>query len=201
MGTVLMNKKRKGFTLIELLIVIGILTILATVVTLILNPAELLRQARDTQRISDLSSMRSALAFYIATVSSPDLDGAQTCSSMCFYYTGASGGSAAAGCGSTPRHGTKTATGDDDRTVDALGWIPVNFGSISGGAPLAVLPIDPVDSTTYYYTYACDNTNITFELNAVLESVRYKTTEDFDGKDGGSSTSYYEVGTEPGLDL
>ena len=33
---------KKGFTLIELVIVIGILAILATVVVLVLNPAQLL---------------------------------------------------------------------------------------------------------------------------------------------------------------
>lgn len=39
---------RKGFTLIELLIVIGILAVLATAVIMVLNPAELLKQARDS---------------------------------------------------------------------------------------------------------------------------------------------------------
>ena len=57
-----MSEKTKGFTLLELLIVIGILAILAGVVVLVLNPAELLRQARDSQRISDLSTMRSAIS-------------------------------------------------------------------------------------------------------------------------------------------
>jgi prepilin-type N-terminal cleavage/methylation domain-containing protein len=41
----------KGFTLIELLIVIAILAILATAVVLVLNPAQILAQARDAQRI------------------------------------------------------------------------------------------------------------------------------------------------------
>lgn len=190
----------KGFTLIELLIVIGILAILATSVVLILNPAELLKQARDTQRISDLGSLKSALAFYVATVSSPDMDGTtSSCTTLCYYYSGGSGGSVAAGCGG--RHGTKTATGDADRAVDGTGWIPVNFGGIAGGAPLPALPKDPTDDTTYYYTYACENTNKTFELDAVLESERYATTENLDATDGGSSATIYEVGTDPALDL
>ncbi|MGC9603258.1 MAG: prepilin-type N-terminal cleavage/methylation domain-containing protein, partial [Minisyncoccia bacterium] len=37
-----------SFTLIELLVVIGILGVLATAVVLVLNPAQLLAQARDS---------------------------------------------------------------------------------------------------------------------------------------------------------
>ncbi|HEY4525527.1 MAG TPA: prepilin-type N-terminal cleavage/methylation domain-containing protein, partial [Candidatus Paceibacterota bacterium] len=48
---------RKSFTLIELLIVIAIVAILSTVVIITLNPAELLRQSRDSVRLSDLSLM------------------------------------------------------------------------------------------------------------------------------------------------
>ena len=50
-----------GFTLIELLIVIGIVAILATAVTLVLNPAEVLKQARDSTRIAELTSIYKAL--------------------------------------------------------------------------------------------------------------------------------------------
>ncbi len=51
----------KGFTLIELLIVIGILAILATVVILVINPTELIKQARDSNRLSDLGILNKAL--------------------------------------------------------------------------------------------------------------------------------------------
>src|SRR3989344_7405494 len=66
--------KTKGFTLLELVIVIGILAVLGTVSVLVLNPAQLFAQARDTTRIQDLDTMKSALSLYLASVSSPDLD-------------------------------------------------------------------------------------------------------------------------------
>src|SRR3989344_6138343 len=72
----MIKTSKKGFTLIELLIVIGILAILATAVILILNPAQLFAQARDSKRISDLATVRGAVVLYLSTVSSPDLDSA-----------------------------------------------------------------------------------------------------------------------------
>ncbi len=192
--------RRRGFTLMELLIVIGILAVLATAATLVLNPAELLRQSRDSTRISDLSTIRNALALYVANVSSPDLDGAtSSCTTLCYVHTSTG---MAANCDG--RHGAKTTTGDTDRTTNAGGWIPVNFGAISGGSPLAVLPIDPVTATSTpynFYSYACNNTAITYELNAAFESTKYIDTENYDGTDGGNKDGIYETGTEPDFDI
>ena len=57
---------RKGFTLIELLVVIAILAVLAVAVTLILNPAELVRQGRDSTRLSDIGTVHRAIGLYFA---------------------------------------------------------------------------------------------------------------------------------------
>lgn len=191
------TKTKKGFTLIELLIVIGILAILATAVTLVLNPAELLRQARDTTRISDIDTIAGALNLYTTTASNPDLDGTigQTCTANCWVH--ASG--VAANCGA--RHGTKTTSSSVATAVNGTGWIPVNLASTTGGSPIARLPVDPTNSATYFYSYACDSSAATYEVDAAFESVKYLTDDDRDGKDGGSSSTVYEVGTDPGLDL
>src|SRR3989344_1305406 len=69
-----MSARKKGFTLIELLIVIGILAVLATITVLVLNPAQLFAQARDSQRLSDLSSVKGAIALYLTTVDTPSLE-------------------------------------------------------------------------------------------------------------------------------
>jgi prepilin-type N-terminal cleavage/methylation domain-containing protein len=55
---------RKAFTLIELLVVIAIIAILAVVVVLTLNPAELLRQSRDSNRLFDLATIINAINIY-----------------------------------------------------------------------------------------------------------------------------------------
>ena len=50
------HKRDKGFTLLELLIVIGILGVLSVALVFVLNPAESLKKARDSQRMSDLTT-------------------------------------------------------------------------------------------------------------------------------------------------
>jgi type II secretory pathway pseudopilin PulG len=54
--------RRSAFTLIELLVVIAITEILSVVVMLTLNPAELLRQSRDSTRIADMGTLNTAVA-------------------------------------------------------------------------------------------------------------------------------------------
>lgn len=170
---------KKGFTLIELLIVIGIIAVLSVVVVLTLNPAELLRQARDSTRISDMGTIKSALALYLADIASPQLASAGT---ACYgtVATGVMGAivtgiptlapefSTTAACGGrfynagTP---TANAASGANRQIDGTGWIPVNFNLISSGSPLSSLPIDPTNTattatgTSYYYAYRAGPSN------------------------------------------
>jgi type IV pilus assembly protein PilA len=51
----------KGFTLIELLVVIGIISVLAVVVFVALNPSQRLKDAKDARRTSDVDTILTAI--------------------------------------------------------------------------------------------------------------------------------------------
>jgi prepilin-type N-terminal cleavage/methylation domain-containing protein len=55
----------RGFTLIELLIVIGIITVLAAVVIVSLNPGQRFKDARDARRTTDVQTIISAIHLYL----------------------------------------------------------------------------------------------------------------------------------------
>jgi len=173
--------RHPGFTLIELLVVIAVVAVLAVVVLLALNPAELLRQARDSQRYSDLDTVSHALSVYSAdksgtsgfnlgsstvvyvSVPDPSLSGSSTstCTSL---------GLPALPAGETYQCVSKQYV----RNTDGTGWIPVNFQSIAAGSPLGSLPIDPSNqtSTNLYYVYTASGTQ--YEVTAVAESQKQR---------------------------
>lgn len=186
---------KKGFTLIELLIVIGILAVLAGIVVVALNPAELLRQARDAKRMTDLDGVTSAINLYLADVASPTF----TCASGMFYATAST-----TGVGVSP-FVTKLASTTSDSTkglTNGNGWIPITFSDVSGGSPLATLPSDPTNSITYYYAYNCTTTSGNFfEMDTRLESVKQRANMTTDGGDKNTcgttyidATCWYEKG-------
>ncbi len=201
----------KGFTLVELLIVIGILAVLAAIVIVVLNPAQLLAQARDSERISDLGALHSTLALYLGTVPNPILG----TTGSCYVYSASAGAGFSAKCGGTAStaddRASSTTTGvkSASKNVDGSGWIPVDFTAIAAGSPFSVLPSDPVNDASstagspvgLFYVYIPDQVNKTYEINANLESIRFSTggNDDKESADGGSSNQLYEVGTK--LDL
>ena len=186
---------KKGFTLIELLVVIAILALLMSIIVITINPAELLRKARDTKRIADLSSLRTAMDLYVTDVADPQLGTTGTC------YVGLPS-SCSDTCGATPT----CPAAANLRLVTGTGWVPVNFAAISSGSPLSALPVDPTNATSttawLYYTYAAENTLKTFELNANMESSYFRSASTgVLATDGGDNPGIYEIGSDPGLDL
>ncbi len=178
----------KGFTLVELLVVIGIVAILAVVVLLTLNPNELLRQSRDSNRISDMSTLRTAIAHYVVDV------GISVGTVGNCYLSASSTAIVGSGAGACGFSGSYTAVSSTSRKVDSSGWIPINFNAITSGAPFGQLPIDPTNSGLFVYRYV-PTSNLAFKLGAAMESTRYTSTTSAAANDGGTSSTLYEVGT------
>jgi len=207
---------RKGFTLIELLVVIAIIAVLAVVVILSLNPAELLRQARDSNRVSDMATLKSAISLYLADVNSPNIaSSTATCGITsgygCIYLStpvavGYSVTSTAISGFAYALTNPTSTNGSSSRAVNSTGWIPINFAAISSGAPLGSLPVDPTNSTTTYatvgngpliYMYMATTTNLGFKITSRMESTKFSTGGggDVETGDGGNSVNVYEQGT------
>lgn len=177
----------------ELLIVIAILAVLSAAVVLVLNPAELIAQARDSERVSDMKSIQGAVNLFTIDSASVVLGSANTLylslpdsSSTCASYV----------LPTLPvgwnYHCVPIA---DLRRIDGNGWIPVDLSSVKGGSPLPSLPIDPVNSVTggKYYTYAISG--VFYEVTALMEAVKH----DVSVNDGGSLPAVFQVGSSVGI--
>ncbi len=174
---------RRGFTLIELLVVIAIVAVLAVVVVLVLNPASLLQQARDSNRLSDLATVNQSMGYYVTDLAASG--GTISLGAVSTTYTSipdptatSTAGDQCQGLGlasQTTGWAYQCASSSTSRRNDATGWIPVNFTRISVGSPLGQLPIDGTNqtSTNFFYTYTTNGSQ--YEITAVLESSKYKT--------------------------
>lgn len=173
-------KKGAGFTLIELLVVVSIISILAVFVIMTLNPSELLKQARDSQRVSDLDTINHALSLVQVDNTSASFGTASTTyiSIPDNTATSTTQGNACTGLGlpSLPAgwayHCSASST---YRNTDGTGWMPVNFNALSYGTPLGSLPVDPINNgSSTYYTYTAGGS---WQLTATPESNKVRTTQ------------------------
>jgi prepilin-type N-terminal cleavage/methylation domain-containing protein len=164
----------RGFTLLELIIVIAILAILSVAVVLVINPAETLRRARDSQRLSDAAAIKSAIGLYLSDVSTgvtlggSCFDDGTSTGKIYYSYPNTSPGAqitdTTAPTGSLGSDTTGTISGTTGcggaspwciqvsaanlGSVNGSGWIPVNLSAISSGSPLASYPVDPTNTMT-----------------------------------------------------
>jgi type II secretory pathway pseudopilin PulG len=184
-------KSASSFTLVELLVVIGILAILTAAVVIVLNPAELLKQSRDSKRTTDLANLNNAIKLLLTQNPDVNLGSAST------VYTSLADSSSTCGSYSLPSlpAGWKyqCATAANLNKVDGNGWIPVSFSAAGGVASLPALPVDPQNTIQNYYSYVSGGS---WQIGAVFESDKYAAKE---ANDGGMNPASYEVGSNLSL--
>lgn len=185
--------KYAAFTLIELLIVIAIIAVLAVVTILVLNPSQILRQTRDSQRLSDLAQFTNALGVYgaqggsslgtagIIYISIPDPTATSTLGTNC-------SGIGLSGNYHCPASSTY-------RRTDGTGWIPIDLTVLDIDPPLTALPVDPTN-TTSSGCYAYETDGVRWEIAASPESDKY-TTQATSSFLGGTSKDLIPQGVCP----
>ncbi|OGM08996.1 hypothetical protein A2159_01235 [Candidatus Woesebacteria bacterium RBG_13_34_9] len=166
-----------GFTLIELLVIMAVISTLATVLFVIVNPAEMTRRARDSRRISDLSTIKRAIDLAIADKKVlPDTSG--------FINVDATSDVGNFGGSGFDLHKYLSVIPQDPKN-GATGNVQVIGASCTKGS---------VGSDTISYKFWSDGD--TYILKSYLESLTNCETVQNDG----NNNATYELGTEPGLD-
>ncbi len=200
------KNKFSGFTLIELLVVIAILAVLAVAVVLVLKPAELIKQSRDSNRLSDLDTINRGVAVFRVERPTDFIGNAYTIY-ISLPDNGVDNDPPGAnivddcdelGLPSLPTGWRyKCVTQDNLRKTNGNGWIPINFSSLSG-VPVPGLPIDPAASASngLYFTYVTDPANGSWKFTGLFESEKIVKVMN---NDGGPDATLFEVGT--GLNL
>jgi prepilin-type N-terminal cleavage/methylation domain-containing protein len=182
----------RSFTLIELLVVVALIAVLAVAVILSLNPSELLKQGRDSTRLSDLQNLNKSLSWFEADTGGTGFMG----SSSVIYVSIPDTTSTCSNLGlPIPPSGYSyhCVTQQNLQKTDGSGWIPVNFNQISFGKTLTKLPIDPTNqtSTGNYYTYVAGGS---WKLTTILESEKYSPQAI---NDGDAFPGVYSLRTSP----
>lgn len=186
---------KSSFTLIELLIVIGILAILTAAVVLVLNPSELLKQGRDSTRMTDLASLHKSLQLLLTQNPSISLG---TASTVYISVPDTSSTCSNLSLPTLPSGYTYSCVSQASSTLtNGSGWLPIDFSTTIQN--LSKLPLDPTNSSSssLYYAYTPHPTTQTYELTSILESKKYRLGGDQDktSSDGGNASYLYEKGT------
>ena len=193
------QRSSAAFTLIELLVVIAIIAILAVGGSL-LNPAQLLKQSRDSSRLSDAATIKSALSIY-----SEDVGGSLGSSSVVYISIPDPSATTTAGVkvpgSESPAHSELYLSLCRIEHFSECKWhwmasgelcLPPNLVLLSALFPwisLSMLPRRVIFIRTI-------RTAPEWETTMALESSKYAPTE---ASDGGPYAALYEQGTNLAL--
>lgn len=168
------NMTTKGFTLIELLMVMGVIGALAGVLMIIINPTEVSRKSRDARRISDMGSVKTAIDLALS-------DGqALTATSGWVTFSNSTSPSSFDGSG-----------------LDVSKYISVIPQNPGGNTQYvnSACATGATSASDMAYQYKSDGS--VYVIRTKVESVSNCKTIQSDG----NSSDYYELGTDPGLNL
>ena len=198
-GLVLSSFSKKnlgGWAIIRFVIAVVVVGVLSAAVVYVLNVSELFRQARDSDRLAQISNLGRAIN---------DVGAEQSLGNTKKVYISVADPDASpgerTGCGGLFSHGLlptslpsgwkyECVSGENLRKIDGTGWIPMNFSS---GTSISELPIDPVNTVEsgYYYSYASDGRYAL--ASALMESQKYLKGKA--ANDRGTDPARYETGT------
>ncbi len=193
---------RKAFTIIEILIVVGVISILAVALLVLINPAEAQRRTRDTKRLKDAQFMDSIIKQYLDDGGTAFADNTVcTSTDMCFSNSGV--GADAIGTADTVPCDTTTAYNWlGENNVDFCTYakaIPVDPLNQAGATCVDDSVADPLDldtSCNVYYAVVVSGQN--YEV-----AVRQESPANVDkvARDSGNSDEWYELFTTGSNDL
>jgi type II secretory pathway pseudopilin PulG len=207
------NKIRKnsrlGFTLVELLTIVGIVSLLAVVIVLILNPAKLISQGQDGSRISGVGTLDKAISLYysdaltnpntlymgsssIVYISIPDPTATTTAGTNCAGL-GIASSSITYHCAASSTY-LKT---------NGTGWIPINLNNYSGGNIIPSLPVDPINTTTSgeYYIYVTNGSSYELMANPASPKDASDTSDFVKGSNVSLEPTFPVIGGSSGQNI
>lgn len=191
-----MRHDRKGITLLELLITTVIVAALATALVFLINPAETLRQTRDTRRLVEMSELAKAIDIVRAQEQSQALGDRLTIYTSLFDPSATTTEGTNCGEMGLPPLSTSTlwtyhcAHPSVLRSTDGTGWIPLDFQAAGERVVLSELPIDPINTSSsgLYYVYVRGTPSSAFESQKFLKRPAVS--------DGGVDPTRYEISTD-----
>lgn len=156
-----------------------VIFIYSFVLTIVINPFDIMRKARDAARFSEFADVQEMMmAAQKQSITTNWLCNGQT----------------------PPCEGKSIDSGASQ--LDGRGWVKVDFTKLGISVPVHNpkyppngLFVDPINSNEYFYRYCSDGKN--WEIDTKLDSTGFADTNTDKARvDGGDDINFFEVGTD-----